>query len=444
LFLVKIKVKKGDAQLKRWFNVFSAVIILSLLLTACSGGTAEKTEGSKKGSNELSVWAWNINVPVLEEAAKLFAKDHPGFKLKIQDIANNDMYPKLTTALQAGGQGLPDIVLIEDTHIQGFLNNFPNAFVNLSKKGFDKEADKFPEYKRALVTKDGAMYGFPFDGGPAGVFYRIDYFKKAGVDPNSIETWDDLIEAGKKIKEKTGVDFMTLDMNGDDPLYRLMLNQQGTFYFDKDGNIAFTSEESKRAMAMLKKLKDEGVAKNVTGWDAWLSGVANGKVAVAISGSWMAGLIEQQAPNDKGKWGVFPLPAFEKGGIRAANYGGSSWTIPTASKNQDLAYEFLKFFSTSNEVQEIAMKHGLFPTLNTVYNSELFTAPDEYFSNQKIWELFANETKEIPAANYTENYAIAKDEAVKAQSEILISNKDIDKALADAKKRLENRLSTKK
>lgn len=430
--------------MRKLFNFVSLALVFVLVLAGCSGGSSEKTEGSEKNSKELSVWAWNINVPVLKEAEKMFVKEHPGFKLKIQEISNNDMYPKLTTALQGGGQGLPDIILIEDTHIQGYLTNFPKAFVNMSEKGFDAEADKFPSYKKELVSIDGDMYGMPFDGGPAGVFYRTDYFEKAGVDPTTIQTWDDFIAAGKTVKEKAGVDFMALDMNSDDPLYRLMLNQQGSFYFDEKDESALSSAESKKAMEMLKKLKDEGVAKNVTGWDAWLSGIAEGKVAVAASGSWMAGLIAQQAPDAKGKWGVFPLPAFEEGGSRDANIGGSAWTIPTASKNQDLAYDFLKFFSTSNEVQEVATKGGLFPTLNTVYSSELFTAPDEYFSNQKIWELFANETKGIKAANYTGNYAIAKDEAVKAQSEILTSNKDIDKALTDAAKRLDNRLSTKK
>ncbi|MDM5340285.1 sugar ABC transporter substrate-binding protein [Fictibacillus enclensis] len=430
--------------MKKAWSLISLILVFILALTGCSGQSADEASGvaSKKG-NTLTVWAWNTNVPVLKQAEKIYAKDHKGFKLKIQEISNNDMYPKLTTSLQGGGQGLPDIVLIEDTHIQGYLHNFPKAFVNLSKKGFDKEGEKFPAYKRELASRDGNMYGMPFDGGPAGVFYRTDYFKKAGINPDSIETWDDFIAAGKTLKQKTGIHFLSLDMNSDDPVYRLMLNQQGSFYFGEDNKPALASKESQTAMKMLKKLKDDGVVNNVTGWDAWLSGVASGKVATAVSGSWMAGLIEQQAPNDKGKWGVFPLPAFEKGGNRAANIGGSAWTIPTASKNQDLAYDFLKFFSTTNKIQEIATKGGLFPTLSTVYTSPLFTEADDYFNNQKIWQIFANETKEIKAANYTGNYAIAKDEAVKAQSEILTSGKDIPTALKAAEKRLENRLSTK-
>ena len=34
------------------------------------------------------------------------------------------------------------------------------------------------------------------------MFYRADLFKEAGIDPNSIETYDDYIAAGKKLQEK--------------------------------------------------------------------------------------------------------------------------------------------------------------------------------------------------------------------------------------------------
>lgn len=435
--------KIGGCKVKRLFALISFVIVFSLVLTACSGGTSEKIQGSGKGSKQLIAWAWNINVPVLEKAAKDFEKANPGFKLKVVEMGNDAVYSKLTTGLQAGGQGLPDIVLVEDDRAQGYLKSFPKKFVDLTKKGFDKHLDKFPGYKKELLTKDGSIYGFPFDAGPTGVFYRTDYFQQAGVDPNKIETWDDLIEAGKIIKQKVGVDLIGIDTNNDDGLYRMMLNQQGTFYFDKDNNIQFTSQQSKKAMEVNQKLKDAELVKNTVGWDAWVSALAEGKVAIAPSGAWLSGSLTKQSPETKGKWGVFLLPAFEKGGNRAANLGGGNFMIPSSSQNQDLAYKFMEFFATSNEAQEAAIKGGLFPSLNTVYNSTLFTAPDEFFGNQKIGELFAKEMNSIPTANYTGNYSVAKDEAKKAQSEIM-NGKNIETTLKDAEKRLKNRLATKK
>lgn len=283
------------------------------------------------------------------------------------------------------------------------------------------------------------MYGFPFDGGPTGVFYRTDYFEQAGVDAESIETWEDMIEAGKKVQEETGVSFIGLDLHGDDDFFRMMLNQQGTFYFNQEGEINIDSEESKRARAVIKQLYDEGLVRNTVGWDAWVGSMVEGRTAIAPSGAWLYGSITQQGPDTAGNWGVIQLPAFEKGGNRASNLGGSNYLIPSATDHEDLAYEFMEFFATTGDVQLQAMEGGLFPTLNTIYDHEMFTQEDEFFNNQAIWQLFTEEMDDIPGVNYTGDFAIARDESIKAQSEI-INGKSIEEALEHARSQLENRI----
>ncbi|MBC1436372.1 sugar ABC transporter substrate-binding protein [Listeria rocourtiae] len=424
--------------MKKRFAILLIVSMLAMLaLAACGGSSADSDSKNKK---ELTAWAWNVNVKALEEAAKQYEKDNKGFKLKVVEMSNTDAYQKITTGLQAGGKGLPDILLIEDDQVQGYLENFPKAFVNLSDKGFDDEKSKFPEYKISLLSKKDKIYGFPFDAGPTGVFYRTDIFKEAGVDPNTIQTWDDYIAAGKTIKQKTGKDMIGMDYNNDDGQYRIMLNTLGTFYFDDKGDIAFTSDESVKAMGMIQKIKDAGISKNTSGWDPWVSALANGEVVTAPTGAWFSGSLIQQAPDLAGKWSVFPIPAVEKGGSHAANNGGSNFMIPTVSEKSDEAYKFLKYFSTSNDVQELAMSEGgLFPSLNTVYETETFKNAGDYFTQDNIWQLFAAEMDEIKPANYTGNFSIAKDEAVKAQSKALEGG-DVKDALEVAKKSLANRI----
>ncbi|MGB8000036.1 MAG: sugar ABC transporter substrate-binding protein [Anaerobacillus sp.] len=428
--------------MKRVVGRVSFLLILMLILGACSSNSSSGDGSGENGSSskKVTAWAWNINVPVLKEAAEKFKEENPDFELEVVEIGREDVYSKLTTGLQAGGKGLPDIVLVEDDRIQGYMETFPDAFVNVSDMGFDDSKDKFPSYKKELLSKDGAMYGFPFDGGPTGVFYRTDYFEEAGVNADDIKTWDDFIAAGKKIKEATGKEMLGLDLNGDDGLYRMMMTQQGTFYFDDEKDVNFTSEESKMAAEKVKMMKEAGLVKDTVGWDAWISAMAQGDVATAPSGAWLSGSITQQAKDTEGNWGVFKLPAFEEDGNRAANLGGSNYVITSASKKQDIAYDFMKFFSTSDDVQLTAMDNGLFPTLNTIYESEAFTKDVEFFSNQTIWELFASEMNEIPSVNYTGNYAIASDESIKAQSEIMNGEKSIEDAYKAAEDRLKNRI----
>lgn len=417
---------------------------MALGLAACNGndgGDGGTNDNSADDTQTLTAWAWNINIPVLEEAAEMFAEENPGFELDIIETGTPDVYQQITTGLQAGGEGLPDIMLVEDDRLQGYLNSFPEAFLNLSEYGFDDDhSDKFPEFKTELLSLDGDIYGVPFDAGPAGVFYRIDLFEEAGIDPDTIETWDDFIEAGHVLRDELDVAITGMDINNDDGMYRIMLNQQGSFYFDEEDNVDLASQESLNAMEVVQRLDDEGLNENLVGWDAWLGGLANGDVATAPTGAWLTGSLTEQAPDLEGNWGVFPLPAMEAGGNRAANLGGSNYMISSDTDNPDLAYEFIEFFATSEEVQLAAMEGGLFPSLNTIYDDEVFTQSVAYFGEQQIWEMFAGMMEDIPYANYTGNYAIARDEAETAQANV-VGGMDVQEALQRAADQLENRIN---
>lgn len=425
-------------------KLLTLLLIVSVVLAACGGNN--ENEGTNAGEGgaadekvELTAWAWNVNVGALNSAMELYKKDHPNVELKVEDIGRLDVYDKLSTGLAAGGAGLPDIVLVEDDRIQGYLEAFPKGFVNLSEKGFDSKADSFPAFKKELASKDGQFYAFPFDAGPTGMFYRTDIFEQAGVNPETITTWDEFIAAGKTIKEKTGAQAVPIDKFKDDALFRMMLNQQGVYYFDKDGKIDFNNPQVVKAMETIKALGDADLVKDVNGWDGTVSATIDGSVATVPFGAWYYGTIIDQAKDASGKWGVFQLPAFEKGGNRASNLGGSSWMIPSESKNADAAYAFAEYFATTDEVQLIAMeKHGLFPSLQTVYESELFQNDVEFFSGQKIWKLFSEEMKDIPTPYYTKDYALALDEAVKAQADTFNGKNPAD-ALKEAAKRLADR-----
>lgn len=422
--------------MKRFVKALGLTAAMSLALVGCSNSEGS---GSDDGKVQLTAWAWNVNVGALNDAVKLYEEENPNVDLKVEDIGRLDVYDKLSTGLAAGGVGLPDIVLVEDDRIQGYVEAFPKGFLNLSEKGFTEHEDKFPDFKKELASFDGNFYAMPFDAGPGGMFYRRSVFEQAGVNAEDIKTWDDFLEAGKKIKEATGSYAMPLDKFKDDPTFRMMLNQLGLYYFDENGNIDLTNPKAVEAMEKLKAFADADLIKDVDGWNGVVSSTVDGSVATIPFGAWYYGTIIDQAKDSSGDWGVFLLPAFEEGGNRASNLGGSSWMIPAASKNADEAYDFMEFFSTDPEVQNLAMSdYGLFPSLNTAYESELFTSGDEFFGGQKIWELFASEMENIPTAYYTQDYSLGLDESIKAQADVF-NGKDAKKALEEAAKRLSDR-----
>ncbi|WP_066174923.1 ABC transporter substrate-binding protein [Bacillus marinisedimentorum] len=423
--------------MKKYLHVLSYFLIATLILAGC-GNESSGGESDGKEGNELTVWATNINVPVLEQAAELYKEEHPDFKLNVVEMNNTDIDKKLKIGLQAGGKGLPDVMLNVDDGLSGLFNNFPNAFVNLSEKGFDEHKENFPSYKMDSVSYEGDVYAVPFDAGPVGLFYRTDLFKEAGVNADQIKTWQDYIEAGKKIKEKTGVNMLSYDSN-ESTVYTILLSQQGKGYFTEDGEVTLGSKEAENASKLMQDLSQNDILLGANGWSAWVTSLADGQTATAMAGAWLIGTLQQQVPDSAGNWGVMALPAFGGEGSGAANQGGSSFTINAKSENIDLAYDFLEYFATSFDVQEIAMEGGLFPTYAPVYESELFSEEVEYFGGQKVWSFFADQMSKIPAVHYTENDVVAREEAIKAQAEV-VNGADVEKSLQDAKNRVQTRL----
>ncbi|WP_077619665.1 ABC transporter substrate-binding protein [Bacillus sinesaloumensis] len=422
--------------MKNKFGLVILGLLLLSLLTAC--GSSGSEGGSGSSDDVITIWANNINVPVLEKAAEIYKEDNPDFKVEIIETGGQDIKSKTTTGLQAGGKGLPDGLLQTDDELQGKLEAFPNAFANLSELGYDDFKGDFPDFKIDAVSKDGNIYAMPFDTGPAAIFYRTDLYEEAGINPEDLQTWEDFVEAGGKMKEATGTAMLSFDQ-ADANVYTIILNQQGEGYYDEDNQLIVGSEASVNALEVLKGLHEKDALLGVTGWDAWVTSIANSETASVVAGGWLVGTIKQQAPETDGKWGLMPLPAHEENGSRSSVQGGSSFVIPSTGNKIQETYDFLSWFTTSVEAQEIAMEGGLFPTYAPVFESELFDAEESFFGNQKIWRFLADEMNKIPTIIYTKNDPIARDEIVKAQGEAL-NGTDAEEAMQQARKNIENRM----
>ncbi|KGX93969.1 ABC transporter substrate-binding protein [Pontibacillus halophilus JSM 076056 = DSM 19796] len=428
--------------MKKWLSLALTLGLSVGVMAACSDESSSENSGGEGGepSGEITVWGWNVAAQSMEMAVEGFQEEYPDVDVKVEDIGRLDVYDKLTVGLASGGNGLPDVVLVESDRLANYMSEFPDSLTNLSERGYDDHSDKFGEYKNSVTQNaDGEYLAAPWDIGPAAVFYRTDIFEEAGVNAEEIETWDDYIEAGKTIKEKTGVKMGPIDIAADDALYRMMMNQQGAYYFDEEGNIDLTSDESKRTFETIKEMHEADLVLNNDGWNGVVSATVNGEVATVPFGVWYSGTITDQAPDLDGKWGVFQLPAFEEGGNRAANLGGSDLAIPSSSDNQDAAYAFVEYFTTEEDPQMTALKErGIFPSLESAYENEYFKQEVEYFSNQQIYETFANVVPDIPVANYTSDYSRALKLVSDAQASILLDGQSVDEALQNAADTLAN------
>lgn len=413
------------------------VVLMVLLAFGPLGMAAEKKE-------KLTIWAWdpNFNIPVMAEAKARYQKINPNVEIEIVEMAKADVEQKLNTVLASGVRaGLPDIVLIEDYNAQKYLQAYPGAFADLTEAINFKD---FAAYKTELMTLNNKIYGIPFDSGVTAMFYRRDILAQAGYKPEDLNdiTWDELIEIGKQVKQKTGKALVGFDPS-DGGLIRIMMQSAGTWYFDENGKPNIVKNEALREAFMIyKKIMEAGVIKQTSGWNEWVASFNNGETAVVVTGCWIIGSIKAEA-SQAGLWGVAPTPRLNlKTSVNYSNLGGSSWYVLARSQNPDLAIDFMKniFAADTDFYQKILVGQGAIGTYLPAQGGSAFTEPDPFFDGQKIYADLAAWIRKIPPVNYGV-FTYEADSALMAQMpEYLAGKINLDTALQRAEEQLANQI----
>lgn len=379
--------------------------LMALSLTACGGKektstndtptdaasptkSADNAAPTEQASGEtgydlkgdITITSWNSSYTAIVEGAKKFMELHPEAKITVEQVSDNT---KLYTQL-ATGTGVPDIMQFQNRDNLTAMEKYDGAFLDISDLMSKYEKDIVPAVLPLLKNGD-TWYSAPWDVAPAMMFYRTDIFADNGIDPASIVTWDDFINAGKTIKEKTGgkVKIFGFDYNGtssfDMPL--IIFYELGGSFFDQNGNVQFNTEQVKTAFEICKKMIDEDISMNLPNeWTDRITALANGTLCAVPYGVWFAGTLQENLADQSGKWGCMPLPAVEAGGNNQANSGGSTVMVSSSTKYPDLCKAFIEYFFLTTEGSKINMDVStLFDSYMPAYTDASYTDPSDYF-----------------------------------------------------------------
>lgn len=360
-------------------------------------------------------------------------------EIDVVTMAQDDIVAKLNTSLSSGSyEGLPDIVLIEDYRIQGYLTAYQDEFADLSEVA---SPDDFAGYKTGVNQVDGKMYGIPFDSGVAGMFYRTDLIEEAGYTAEDMKdlTWDKYIEIGEAVKEKTGKYMLTLDPS-DLGQIRMMLQSAGSWYTDEEGNVDIKDNQAlKDALNTYKKIVDSGISKQVADWDQFVGAFNNGDVASVPTGCWISPSITK-AEDQSGKWAIaaFPKMAENEDSVNASSIGGGGWYVLKNVGHEDLAKDFLKatFASDTDLMNQLAEDINLVSTLKAAESAENYSKGVEYYGGQEVFGDFSEWQNQVPTVNYGQNTYEIEDMMTEALQQIL-SGADMDQVLSDYQQQVE-------
>lgn len=403
--------------MNKQFRLFcSAFLFLSL--AACSNGEDTGTDSVAENNEEtLTVWAWdaNFNIPIMEKAGEYYKEDgHENFQLDIVEMSNDDTKQKMVSAFTSGvSEGLPDIVLMDDYDVPGYLMNYEGKFADLTN---EIDFADFAAYKVDNATYQDQVYAVPFDSGSAGLYYRTDYLEEAGYSQEDMQdlTWTEFVEIGKAVKEKTGKWFLVFIPGRGTHYMQMAMQSAGLWYFDENGEIFLKDNPAIREMApILKEIEKNQLAKPVNYFEPeGIGAVTSGEVAAVNSAIWFSATL-RSAEDQSGKWAYTHLPMLEtvEGATPYSNLGGSSWLILNESPNKELAIDFLKSQFAGNDefYQDILVENGAVGTYLPSQTGEAYQYEDPFFNDAQIYKDFSEWMEEIPGVDYGENTQAAID-----------------------------------
>ena len=290
-------------------------------------------------TGEITIWDRSGDLfKVFDAAIAAFNKKYPNIKVNHEAV---DINAKLQNTLITGSD-VPDGVFLDDSLVAGYSD----YLWNLS----DVLKPYLPDIAKQKVdvnTVRGGIYGVPFDLDPGLLFYNETALKSVGIDATKIATYDDLIAAAKQYKAAKP-DSAPIHLEQGGYLGQLQLemyaSQLGTSMTDASGKLRLDSPQYKQILGWLDSVQKQGLGTRAEYLSQSDIGALDSAKEVFYPWSiWFDFAPQQQLTATKGDWRAMPLPAWQAGGARSGAMGGSSFVIPKAGKNAQLAWLFYKF-----------------------------------------------------------------------------------------------------
>lgn len=312
----------------------------------------------------------DVTGPYWSKMAQEFEKSNPGATIKIEEVNWDTLQQKLQTDIMGGANA--DLAIVGTRWLLDFVKDDVaeplNSYMDASFK------DRFIGQMLAPGEINGKVYGLPIAASARALYYNKDLLTKVGYS-NGPKTWDEVIDASKKLKAigVAGFGLQGKEIETDVYFYYALWSYGGDVV-GKDGKAAFNSPAGVKAATLYKSMIDQGLTEpGVTGYNR--EDVQNlfkqGRVAMVISLPFLSKQIAKEAPNLK--YGIDPLPM---GTTRATYAVTDSIMMFKNSKVKKTAWKFLDFVFTKDPRVEFTKTEGFLPTTKAEATDPSLNDPD--------------------------------------------------------------------
>ncbi|MDU2063307.1 MAG: ABC transporter substrate-binding protein [Sporomusaceae bacterium] len=350
-------------------------LVSTVLLAGC--GASSNSAGNGDAGKKVKIEYWHCNAET--QGGKTVDELVKEFNAQSKDVEvvaryNPDMYKGLMQNLQAEvatGKS-PAVVQIGWAFLDYFSNNF--QYVE-PQKIIDRD---FPDDKTFLQDKflpnvlglaknsKGVQVGIPYSLSTPVLYINKDLLRQAGLNENGPQTWEEVIQFSKVIKEKTGKYGFYMQEPADNWAQQSLIESNGARMIT-DGKASFASEDGIKAYQAYADMVTKDKSALHISWGEGVQSFIDGNVAMLYT------TIAQRANVQKGaKFDVAAVssPVWQ-GKPRRLPAGGCFLAI-TAQKpeEQKAAWEFMKFLYSVKSMAEWTKGTGYVPPRKDVAEAQ--------------------------------------------------------------------------
>jgi multiple sugar transport system substrate-binding protein/arabinosaccharide transport system substrate-binding protein len=366
--------------------------------------SAPAAAANSTGANQMTflMWTWDSqHVKFVQDRVNVWMQNNSSYKVTLdsQQMPINDLYTKVLANLSAGS-GAPDILPIELNEFDRFMKGdiAQKTLVDITSR-IASERNKYIESRWVNFTWKGKTYGIDNGYNPGGYWHQPEILQGAGIDL-PIKTWDDFLNAGKLLKEKTsGKSYMAPVDDLDRAVFQQLLQQRGGQIFDKDGNVVLNSPEAIEVLQYIVDATNKDKIFLKTGADSFWGAATyaaykDGSAAGVILPDWyLDATLKPEVGDMKGKWRVMAPPVWKSGGFKGYGYGGAGWTMTQQTKIPiDTLWDFMHFafMTKESQVKKFQLIH-YFPFMkDAIHDPGVTDVADDYCGGQKVGGVFAS------------------------------------------------------
>jgi multiple sugar transport system substrate-binding protein len=271
-----------------------------------------------------------------------------------------------------------DQIWLGDFAQRGLLKNLTQEF---------EEWGRIPDlYEPNLdgCVYNGTLYALWLWTDVRGTWYWKDMLQEAGVDPESLKTWDRYISAAIKLKDFFG-DNITQGVHlvgaphEPDMWYSYLWMLGGEILEPREGHPtkggywfpSYNSSAGVQAMEFLKQQVDAGIKPQKE--HSWGAEFANRTFPVMIEASQMPGVFPKESwPTLEQQVGFIPMFPVPNQTIQTSTMmGGWQLAIPSTSQNSDLAWELITLMASPEILGPFLQQYGFLPTQHVLGDGPL-------------------------------------------------------------------------